>query len=139
MLDTVDHRWPLRAFCNVNDALEPQEIGATMFGKCFEKERENDSRDGVRTHDCIGLDLGIMVHRPVDMVRQPGINVERLGTRIIEAGIKEPLRLDPAMVGVQYRRTGIEFGEATEQRGLGSSRKIDFCEHDPVGDSDLLL
>src|SRR5262249_13629979 len=37
MLDAVDHRRPVRALCNVHDALQAQEIGAAMLRERFEK------------------------------------------------------------------------------------------------------
>ena len=77
------------------------------------------------------------------LLRQPGRDVGRLGRGIIETRIEDAQRVDPAMIGNQHRRAGVEFFKAAEQGGRGRigqiAGEIRFGQDDAVGDRDLLL
>ncbi len=65
VLNAVDDRGLVRAFQDVHDAFEPEEIGAAMFGNRLEKKRQRHRPDRIPAHDRIGVDVMTLICVPV--------------------------------------------------------------------------
>ena len=139
VLDAVDHRRPVRAFDDVDDAFEPQEIGTAMRGQRLEQQGQCHRADRRISHNGVGLDVERV--RAVGMIvrcfAQPRLNIERLGERIVRSGIEQVLRIDPAVVGTQHRGR-VELGEAMDELWRRGAGKIRFGQHHAVGHRHLL-
>ena len=57
MLDAVDHCRLIRAFEDVHDAFQAQEIAAAMLGERFKKERQRHGPNGFVAHDRESIDI----------------------------------------------------------------------------------
>ena len=151
VLHAVDHGRPVRAFQNVHDAFEAEDVVAAVLGERFEKQRQRRGPDRFLAQDRIGFDLGMDVGFLARMrvskaflsfsglLRQPRMDVSRLGLWIIETRIEEAPRIDPPMIGNEHRCAGIERRKTAEQGGFGRPGQIQFSQDDPVGDGNLLL
>ena len=60
VLDAVQDRRPVGTFCDADDALQAQEIGAAMLRERLEKQRERHGPDRLIAHERIGRDLGLV-------------------------------------------------------------------------------
>ena len=101
VLDTVDHRWPVRALEDVHEPFEPKEVGTAMFGNRLEKKRQRDRPYGLSAHDGVGVDIMRVVRvltrrglRP-----EPRLEIERLGERIVEPATKHTFHIEQAVSG----------------------------------------
>ena len=61
VLNAVDDRRLVGTFQNIDDALEPQEIGPAMLRESLKKERERHSLDRLLAQDRIGIHVMLVM------------------------------------------------------------------------------
>src|SRR6516225_6929088 len=81
VLDAVNDGGPLRAFQDVHNALETEEIGATVLRDRFEKKRQRHRPQWLAAHQGIGIN-SMMVLVCVGLRAQPRSEVQRSGEGI---------------------------------------------------------
>ena len=140
VLHPVDNSWPAWLLGDVHNAFKAQQIGATVFGKRFQKERQCDSLNWRGAHDRICCDLAIVVVVIVSArITQPRIEFAGTGLPIAQSDIKRTFGFNAAMRGAQGRCAGVEIGDPAEQLRLGITiRQIKLGQNNPIGDGNLL-
>jgi hypothetical protein len=88
VLDAVNDGGPFRAFQDVHDALETEEIGTAVLRNSFEKERQRHCPQGLKAHQGIGLN-SMMVIVCVRVREKPRSDVQRSGEGIVKAAAQQ--------------------------------------------------
>ena len=138
VLHAVDDGGPLRAFQDVHDAFETEELGTAMLCERFEKKRQRHGAQGFAAQESVGLDpiMAMMVIVRAGLRPEPRLDIERCAKGIVDAAIEKFAQVDLAMPRDHHRSRRVELFEPAQQRGL-RARKVGLGQQQAIRDRGL--
>ena len=144
VLHAVDHRRPVGALGDVDDALQAQEIGAAVLGQGLQQQRQRDSADRLLAQDGEAGDAGVVGGVVVMAARA---DVSHRGRARLTSGRlpSAPAPCRTAAPGRRRRRSpsstvaaGLSAARRSTSASASPSDEIGLGQHQAVGDRHLL-